>query len=96
MGDIIDFLIKIRKADDQIYKYVMKSFWIILLFLAGYIYYIYTLYISKDKTLFIIQVIILLISLSFGFHFFFYFNFYETKIMDFLRKISTKIKDIEE
>lgn len=96
MGDIIDFLIQIKNKDQKIYSYIMKSFWMLLLILAGYIYYVYNLFLKEDKTLFVIQLVILIICIMFGFHFFFYFNFYETTIMDILRKISPKIKNNEE
>ena len=93
MGDIIDFLIKIKNKDNKIYNYFMKTFWIFFLVIAGYSYYVYKLYLKKDKTLFAIQLTILIICILFGFHFFFYFNFYETTIMDILHKLSPKLKN---
>lgn len=96
MGDIIDFLIELRSKDEKVYKYFMKTIWVFLLVIAGYIYYVYTLFLQQDKTLFIIQLIILIVCILFGFHFFFYFNFYEANIMNILEKISPKIKNIKE
>lgn len=96
MGNIIDFLTKINIRDEKMFKYIMKSIWIFLLLLAGYIYYVYNLFFKEDKTLFIIQIVILIVCLLFGFHFFFYFNFYESTIMDLLLKINPQIKNPEE
>jgi len=96
MNNILDFLIIIKKQNDSLYKYLMKTIWIFLLLVAGEIYYIRTLYNKPDKTLFIIHFTIFLVCVLFGVHFFFYFNFYENSIMSILEKIYPQIKNYKE